>query len=299
MGMAEAALDTAKDESEREGPELIDDNIGPPDCSMDIESTFADDGGASSKPLNTQDTAEPETACVEQIVDEGATPHDLTEFEEGVDTKKKAVQATATAYHEDSIRIPTREDIEGEVEFATSRVRRTWRLATARTRTRTRRVATTQAPPRNNSYGPTNIDINAQLENSTECIDQGDDDDTHVLPTAVWIPDEVVYDATPLEPTLPWWKQRRTKIILILLTAALAIALGISFSSERNSTQAVTISTTTAPSVFVEATETPSFSLVPTSSPTSCAQKLYVNRQKIEFPPDKPQSLDVATDVEI
>ena len=36
MGMAEAALDTAKDDPEREGPEHIDDNIGP-DYSMDIE----------------------------------------------------------------------------------------------------------------------------------------------------------------------------------------------------------------------------------------------------------------------
>ena len=36
MGMAETALDTAKDEPEREVPELIDDNIGP-DYSMDIE----------------------------------------------------------------------------------------------------------------------------------------------------------------------------------------------------------------------------------------------------------------------
>ena len=296
MGMAETALDTAKDEPEREGPELIDDNIGP-DHSMDIESTFADDGGASSKPLNTQDTAEPETACVEQIVDEGATPHDLTEFEEGVDTKKKAVQATATAYHEDSIRIPTREDIEGEVEFATSRVRRTWRLAT----TRIMRAATTQAPPRNNSNGPTNTDINGDVEDSAESIDQGDNE-THVLPTAVWLPDDDVYDATPLEPTLPWWKQRRTKILLLLVIAsvsALAIGLGISFSSDRTSTEVVMITTTSAPSVStiptiqpttsfpsIEPTDTPSLSFVPSSTPTACVAKIYsTGTQLIEIPP--------------
>ena len=216
---------------------------------------------------------------IEQIVDEGATPHDLTEFEEGVDTKKKAVQATATAYHEDSIRIPTREDIEGEVEFATSRVRRTWRLAT----TRIMRAA-------NNSNGPTNTDINGDVEDSAESIDQGDNE-THVLPTAVWLPDDDVYDATPLEPTLPWWKQRRTKILLVLVIAsvsALAIGLGISFSSDRTSTEVVMITTTSAPSVSTiptiqpttsfpstEPTSTPSLSFVPSSTPTACVAKIY------------------------
>ena len=73
-------------------------------------------------------------------------------------------------------------------------------------------------------------------------VDQAEDNATHVLPTAVWLPDEAVYDATPLEPALPWWKQRRAKILLILIViaivSALAIALGVSFSSERNSTGA-------------------------------------------------------------
>ena len=114
MGMAEAALDTAKDDPEREGPEHIDDNIGP-DYSMDIESTFVDDKDAAA-----------DTARVEQIDDESApTPYDSTEFEEGVDTKKRKKAEQATVYHEDTIRIPTIEDIDGEVEFATSRVRRT------------------------------------------------------------------------------------------------------------------------------------------------------------------------------
>ena len=293
MGMAEAALDAAKDEPEREGPELIDDNIGP-DYSMNIESTFADDGGASSKPLNAQGTAEPGTPQVEQIDDDNApTPYDLSEFEEGVNSKKKAEQATV--YHEDSIHIPTREDIEGEVEFATSRVRRTWRLAT----TRTRRA--TQAPPTNNSNRPMNTDVNAQVENGTEDIDQ-EDNETHVLPTAVWLPDDDVYDATPLEPTLPWWKQRRTKILLLLVIAsvsALAIGLGISFSSDRTSTEVVMITTTSAPSVStiptiqpttsfpsIEPTDTPSLSLVPSSAPTACVAKIYsTGIQVIEIPP--------------
>jgi hypothetical protein len=47
---------------------------------------------------------------------------------------------------------------------------------------------------------------------------------------------DTVYEATPLEPELPWWKQRRTKVImmincvLIALAVALSVGLGVSFS---------------------------------------------------------------------
>ena len=46
-----------------------------------------------------------------------------------------------------------------------------------------------------------------------------------------------VYEATPLEPELPWWKQRRSKVFMVIncvLITALAIGLGVSFSLSRH-----------------------------------------------------------------
>ena len=46
-----------------------------------------------------------------------------------------------------------------------------------------------------------------------------------------------VYEATPLEPELPWWKQRRSKVFMVIncvLIIALAIGLGVSFSLSRH-----------------------------------------------------------------
>ena len=62
-----------------------------------------------------------------------------------------------------------------------------------------------------------------------------------------------VYIATP---TLPWWKQRRTKVLLgvvIVIVSSLAVALGVSLSRSPE---------------LINNTDTPSISLVPTSSPT-------------------------------
>ena len=255
----EAALDTdtdtAKDEPElREGPELIDDNIGP-DCSMDIESSFVDDKDAAAG-----------TAGVEQIDDDSApTPHDLTEFEEGVDAKKKADQATV--YNEDSIHIiPTREDIEGESEFATTdtlQVEQVHRTIPTTTRESIESNLDVEVSREDNATPPTANGTTVSTGIINVNVDQAEDNANHVLPTAVWLPDEAVYDATPLEPTLPWWKQRRAKILLILLIAiaivsALAIALGVSFSSERNSTEAEDVATNNA-NVEVEDTDTELF----------------------------------------
>ncbi len=44
--------------------------------------------------------------------------------------------------------------------------------------------------------------------------------------------DEEVYNTTPLEPALPWWKQRQSQLLLgtvFILLAALAVALGVLF----------------------------------------------------------------------
>jgi len=55
-----------------------------------------------------------------------------------------------------------------------------------------------------------------------------------------------VYDATPVEPTLPWWKQRWAKIffgLVIVIISTLAVALGVSLSTSSNNTPPQTNST--------------------------------------------------------
>ena len=49
---------------------------------------------------------------------------------------------------------------------------------------------------------------------------------------------DTIYEATLLEPDLPWWKQRRTKVFMViicLLLAALALSVGLGVSSSSSS----------------------------------------------------------------
>eukprot|EP00984_Skeletonema_dohrnii_P002063 scaffold690_cov76-Skeletonema_dohrnii-CCMP3373.AAC.3 len=61
-----------------------------------------------------------------------------------------------------------------------------------------------------------------------------------------------VYEATPLEPELPWWKQRRAKVFMVInciLITALAVGLGATFSRSqqlRGDVDAPTADDTTA-----------------------------------------------------
>jgi len=61
-----------------------------------------------------------------------------------------------------------------------------------------------------------------------------------------------VYEATPLEPEIPWWKQRRTKVFMVInciLITALAVGLGVTFSRSqqlRGDSDAPTADDTTA-----------------------------------------------------
>jgi surface protein len=50
------------------------------------------------------------------------------------------------------------------------------------------------------------------------------------IPVVIPCGHDTVYEATPLEPELPWWKQRRTKVIVVIncvLIAAIALAVGL------------------------------------------------------------------------
>eukprot|EP00581_Thalassiosira_minuscula_P016997 CAMPEP_0183714392 /NCGR_PEP_ID=MMETSP0737-20130205/8914_1 /TAXON_ID=385413 /ORGANISM="Thalassiosira miniscula, Strain CCMP1093" /LENGTH=490 /DNA_ID=CAMNT_0025943307 /DNA_START=1 /DNA_END=1470 /DNA_ORIENTATION=+ len=84
--------------------------------------------------------------------------------------------------------------------------------------------------------------------------------------------------ATPLEP---WWKQKNTKVLLIaflVVLAILSIVLGITFSSSGSANEEQESLALDSP----EPTGGPTFSLVPTSSPTPCTEGIIARAQKID-----------------
>jgi len=104
-----------------------------------------------------------------------------------------------------------------------------------------------------------------------------------------------VYMATP---TLPWWKQRRTKILLgvvLVIVSTLAIVLGIELSKDDTVVNNI-VDNTNAPSLSLA----PSLSMAPSSSPTECVNKIISNRQEIDLIKDlqinDPLRPKVATD---
>jgi len=104
----------------------------------------------------------------------------------------------------------------------------------------------------------------AAVENAT--VDASvEQDETNIL--EAYAVDDDIYGATPLEPTLPWWKQRRTKILLgvvLVIVSSLAIALGVLLSQSSDPEQVLTNSTSTV-TVFVM-TPPPTVSIAPSLS---------------------------------
>jgi surface protein len=83
-----------------------------------------------------------------------------------------------------------------------------------------------------------------------------------------------VFEATPLEPELPWWKQRRILVLLVIiciLITALASSLGVEIS--RPSVDPTSTSVENA---------TPSGSLLPTKSPTTPSYKCFADRKELD-----------------
>jgi len=91
--------------------------------------------------------------------------------------------------------------------------------------------------------------------------------------------DGEVYIATP---TLPWWKQKRIRILIgmvIVLVGALAIALGVSLSSQSNNVGFESTNSTSTVTVFVTPPPTislaPSLSIAPSSSPPTITYECF------------------------
>jgi len=102
-------------------------------------------------------------------------------------------------------------------------------------------------------------------------------DETNIL--EAYAVDDDIYGATPLEPTLPWWKQRRTKILLgsvLVIVSSLAIALGVLLSQSSDPEQVLTNSTVT---LFVTPPPTisiaPSLSIAPSTSPPTITYECF------------------------
>jgi hypothetical protein len=116
------------------------------------------------------------------------------------------------------------------------------------------------------------------------------------LPTAYMVEDEesgiddagydIVYEATPLEPELPWWKQRRIKLFMavncvLMVAIALAVGLGVAFS------RPAPIDTAT-----IVGKATPSGSRFPTKAPTKPSYKCFADRDELKAAVDQYVAID-------
>jgi len=107
-----------------------------------------------------------------------------------------------------------------------------------------------------------------------------------------------VYIATPMEP---WWKHRKAKfllwaffIVLLIFSIALGMSLTLGDSAVEDMPQRSFPSLSTSPSARLSVG--PSSSLMPSSSPTTCAERIIANAQQIDLQLAIPSNVDLALD---
>jgi surface protein len=91
---------------------------------------------------------------------------------------------------------------------------------------------------------------------------------------------DIVYEATPLEPELPWWKQRRTKVFMIIicvLLIALALSVGLGVASSRPNPTA-----NDASAITIDMTDDPSVGLLPTKPPIKPPSKCFADGEELK-----------------
>jgi hypothetical protein len=124
-------------------------------------------------------------------------------------------------------------------------------------------------------------DINSGLQ-----VDHADVDKLPEIPEAYRVDDGTVIIATN---SIPWWKQRRTKIlfcfVLLLVVAVLAVTLKITLTPERTVTKlvAVTASPTISAIPSLQPSLVPSSSQMPSSSPSACSYRVSNSTRKVEL----------------
>ena len=121
--------------------------------------------------------------------------------------------------------------------------------------------------------------------------------DIHI-PEAFLVDDISVYDERTIyeaTPTLPWWKQKRVRLmvgVVFILLAALSIALGVTLSRQPDRVMIQSAAGSNVPTI----SSAPSSSLVPSSSPTECVDKMISKKQTIDLQIDDPRDPKVAVD---
>jgi surface protein len=93
---------------------------------------------------------------------------------------------------------------------------------------------------------------------------------------------DTVYEATPIEPDLPWWKQRRTKVFMVIncvliAVVALSVGLGVAFSRPTAVDNTATTNTTTAPNAETGDSSSSSASLT-----TKPSYKCFADRNELK-----------------
>eukprot|EP00581_Thalassiosira_minuscula_P012318 CAMPEP_0183719330 /NCGR_PEP_ID=MMETSP0737-20130205/12322_1 /TAXON_ID=385413 /ORGANISM="Thalassiosira miniscula, Strain CCMP1093" /LENGTH=959 /DNA_ID=CAMNT_0025949047 /DNA_START=197 /DNA_END=3076 /DNA_ORIENTATION=- len=131
-----------------------------------------------------------------------------------------------------------------------------------------------------------------------QALEQGQSDSLPIIPEAFLVEEtdapstnEDLVISGYAEPLLPWHKRRTPRLVFALvciLVMTLAIALGVSLSSEKQ------IITNTVTEESRDITTVPSFSLAPSTAPTACDLKILTNIQKLELPVLLPSEPKVA-----
>jgi len=250
-------------------------------------------------------------------------PFNSAEFEEDEDAiakkkakdmlmnQKPAAVSVLPPSNRDSIYEPSRA-VEEDLRGITSTNRRGWEDIESRAARRdmesraARRDIESQSRTNehDNSAGSINNDsmMDTEADVGQTSTNQGLPEVEAYLVEDIEEEDVEVYIATP---TLPWWKQRRTKILLgvvLAIVATLSIVLGIELSKDDG--QVTVVNNVT--NMIVNVTDSPSISLAPSSSsapsssPTECVNKIISNRQEIDLKEhlliDNPHDAKIAVD---
>lgn len=232
-GMAQVLLDAAQKFMSHDhstqcnnevGLEQIEDGGGPDEeFKQDMTREKANDAKQLYVPVS-MDTVNELTPPV---------PFNYAEFEG--DSKQKSTKSKSVAdtiSDEELVYHPTREDIEGDIIQGITNEgcgsnRRGWGDIASRSQETETEDVLAQA----NVRTTTTTDLSLHDSDVENCSDTQEANATEVEAYAV---DEEVYDATPLEPALAWWKQKRARFLIgamFVMVGALALALGLNSGS--------------------------------------------------------------------
>jgi len=282
MGMAEVISNAAEPPKQNGKEEQIDDNDSPeppvamleaslndatdPDINNKISETISnnlesinDDETSPPTPFNSAEFEKDDAIAKKEAKDEMNPPAANTITNANNDEGEEGLLPPSDI---DSIYEPPREVIEGDelrgMPTTNRRGREDIESRARRDIQEQDNIDTAGSSVNDDSVA----DMEATVEAPTSVDQEAGDTEIHI-PEAFLVEDieEEVYIATP---TLPWWKQKRTRILISvvsILLGTMAIALGVSLSQSNNPESTSSNSTVT---LFV--TPPPTISIAPSSS---------------------------------